>query len=260
MRIRSRSCFLLSNLLVFSFPLAVQKEENSVTLPKTDEAFSVLDEGDPSKDLSSTISMSQNSDGRNSFDQPLLPDKVQLLSTLNQPPSKDSTGLPGLIPSSGSSLLAQSITDEIPGLSGAGAAFGAGLAGSLDLLWGRIQDVNLQLNDNPTDVKVINPFLPLKKHDGTKPGGAVQGGTLTNQGGIGADTEVGGTNLGDSCPSDRFGRRTLIWCDLGYPSSVEIREGYEIAVHGYLCTLFFCWDGPSHSSPSLSPYTSLYIC
>ena len=259
MRIRSRFCFLLSNLLVFSFPLAVKKEESSVTLPKTDEAFSVLDEGDPSKDLSTTISMSQNSDGRNSFDQPLLPDKVQFLSTLNQPPSKDSTGLPGLIPSSGSALLAQSITDEIPGLSAAGAAFGAGLAGTLDLLWGRIQDVNLQLNDNPTNVKVVNPFLQLKKDDGTKPGGAVKGGTLTNHGGTGADTAVGGTNLGGSCPHDKFGSRTLSWCDLGYPSSVEIRDGYEIAVHGYLCTLFLLGWSQSFS-PSLSPSTSLYIC
>lgn len=235
---RFRSCFLLSNFLVFGFPLAVQKEGNLDASHKPDEALNVRDGVDASKDFAATTSMSWSSDGRNIFDQPLS-DEAQSLSTNIQSPSKDFTGRPDSVPSTGSFLLADGITDEVPGLSGVGAAAAVGAAGTLDLLGGRIHDVNLLLDDNPTNVKVINPLIRAKKDPGVKEGGGAQAGTITKQSGsgTGAAADGGAIDMSNLCPYERFAFRTLAWCDLGDPTSVLLRIGFGIVVHGYNCTL-----------------------
>lgn len=249
---RFRSCFLLSSFLVFGYPLAVRKAGNSDGLHNLDETLAIRNDADVSKSSTATPLRSSTSNAGNVFDQPWA-DKAQPLSTQNQSPSKGSTGLSGLGPSTGSSLIADGITDEL-GAWGSGATGTAGAVGAaaLDLLWGRINDVNLLLDDNPKDVKVINPFTPFKKDDGAKNGGIeVQGTTLTNQGGAGAASEGGGTGTTTEppCPREKFGLRNLAWCDLGYPPSVAIRGGYEIVVRGYRCTLFpHCYSQSSRPS------------
>lgn len=231
---RFRSWFLLSSFLVFGFPLAVRKVHD------LDETLSIRNDADASKSFTATPFRSLTSNAGNVFDQPLA-DKAQPLSTQNQSPSGSSAGLSNIVPSTGSSLIADNVFDGSgswgSGVSGAAAAFGAA---ALDLLGGRIDDVNLLLDDNPKDVKVINPFIRSKMDDGAENGGTVQGTTLTDQGGAGAASEGGGagTTTGVPCPIERFGLRNLAWCDLGYPTSVAIREGYEIIVRGYQCTLF----------------------
>lgn len=256
---RFRSCFLVSHFLVVGFPLAVQKEGISDALQIPDVGLTIRDGTDASTDSAATSFMSPTSDGQGFIDQPLA-DKAQPVSTQDQFTSKDSTGLSNLVPSTGSTLLAQSYGTDLgtgilpavegaaDGLSGAATAGLAGLGATLLLLNGRIHDVNLLLNDNP-EVHVKNPFdskkVPETKGGATIPGSRVQGGT-------GAVTDHGGrtADVANFCPAADFGLRTLVWCDTGDPPSVEVRsEG--IVVHGYRCT-----SSPNHSpSRSLFPYS-----
>lgn len=126
-----RSCFLLSSLFVFAFPLAVQEKGNWAALHKLGNSLSVRNDADASNSVAARLI----SDVGNSFDQPFT-DKAQL-------PSKDFTVLPGLDGRTESPLLADNVLDAA-GASraawGAGAtAVGAGMSygsGLIDLLFG----------------------------------------------------------------------------------------------------------------------------
>ncbi|MCJ1461461.1 hypothetical protein MMC07_000058 [Pseudocyphellaria aurata] len=170
----------------------------------------------------------------------LLGKNVQPTSMQNQSPPEDSTGNSNLVPSTGSTLVADSFLDEIPGFNAArdaaAAGIGAALVGTFDLFLGRAHDVNLLLNDNPPDRHRVNQ---LKKDDGAAHGGGAQGGVGVKSGGVaGAAADAGKFDLENLCPPERFSLRTVPWCDLGYPRSVFIQAGYEIAVIGYACTVF----------------------
>lgn len=260
---RFRSCFLVSHFLVFGFPLAVRKEDISDALQIPEVGLSIRDDTDDSTDSAATSFMSLTSDGQGFMDQPLA-DKAQPVSTQDQFASKDSTGLSNLVPSTGSTLLAQSLGNDLGtgvlpavegaanALPGAAAAGLSGLGATFLLLNGRIHDVNLLLNDNPTGVHVKSPF-DSKNVPGTK-GGATTPGSRVLPGGTGAVTDQGGgtTDTASYCPPDHFGLRTLVWCDTGDPSSAELR--YEgIVVHGYRCTL-----SPNHP-PSHSLFFDIHI-
>lgn len=206
-----RSCFNLSNLIVFWLPLVFQKERSPADFYNPDEpdnALSIRNDGDPFRYSGATLPSSLTSDGTSPSNQ-LLVEKVQPLSMQNQSPSKDSTDNSGLVPSTGSSLLAQSITDEIPGSNAAGAGAAALFTGALGIFLGRAHDVNLLLNDNPTNVHI-------KKVDGVTHGGGAQGGSASKSGGsAGAATDGSGSDLEILCPPARFSLRTVVWCDLG---------------------------------------------
>lgn len=230
---RFSSGFLVSNFFIFGLPLAVQRERDSNAIHGSDEGLLVRDNADASKDFTTTLSTSLNSDGRNLFDQPLV-NKDQPLSTHNQlPSSKYSTALPGLVPSTKSSLIAQSLGEDIQrAAAGANAALWGGVGAGFGALWEGVQNLG-------------NPSTTPKNDDGTNQGettqgttmknkgGTVQGTTITRQGGTGAAAEDGEATLEAPCADPRFGLRTVAWCDMGYPSSVVIVNGYEVRVFGY---------------------------
>lgn len=248
---RFSSCFLVSNFFIFGFPLAVKREKNSNAIHRSNEGLLVRDDADASKDFTTTLSTSLNSDGRNLFDQPL--------STQNQlPSSKYSTDLPGLVSSTGSSLIAQNVGEEIQrAAAGANAALWGGVGAGFGALWESIQDLG-------------NPSTPPKKDDGTNQGGTTQGPTMTNkggtvqgttitrQGGTGAAADGGEATLDAPCGDPRFGFRSLAWCDTGDPSSVMIVNGYEVRVFGYPCKFVFSLMFPIIPSPPPPP-SSLFL-
>ena len=136
------------------------KEGNSALMPKPIEALSVSNGINASKDFATALFMGLTSGARGCFDQPLAH---------RQSPSKDSTVLLDLVPSTRSSLIAQSITGGVPRAVGAAAISGAAFFGGVfDILSGRINDVNVQPDDNPRNVQVEGCFSALKKNDRTR--------------------------------------------------------------------------------------------
>lgn len=232
---RLRLCFFLSSLFVFGFPLAVQKDGDSADLTKPDKALSVRDDADASQD---TAPWTGISGGPNSPYQ-LLATNSQLLSTPDSP-SKDSAGSPGLIPSTGSSLLAESLVDDIPGGKAAVDAAAAGTAGTaaylLELFLNRADDVNFLLNDYPTDPNNVRIGVPKTEVE-------IVGGGKSN---IPQVSAPGRNNFPvppavvGRCSLEPDPERVFPWCDNGEGSVAEMNVNgiAMVVVRGHECTLF----------------------
>lgn len=208
------SVFLLSNFLIFGFPLAVQKEENSDALRESDRALSARDD----VVASATLPVSLNT---------------------------DDPGLTGLDPGSGSSLLAQT-TNEAPGWGLGHVESVVNTAGAMfDVLGNRVDHVGDALGDDyPTNVKVTFPSMGLRK-EGAAQGASNPGQTPGKQ--EGADPERAiekqegtGAATGDegSRPlTDYLALKIIAWCDYGHPWSF-IKAGKLLNVKGYACMFF----------------------
>lgn len=200
------SVFILSIFLIIGFALAVQKEENSDALRKSDRALSARDDDFTSATLPASL-------------------------------NTDDPSLKGLDPGSRSPLLAQ-ITDEAPGWGfGLGESAVDTAGGMLDLLGNRIGDVGNVLGDDyPTNAKVTFPFMGLKK-DGAARRAKKSGQTSTAPGEKQGETGAATGDEGPCPPAEWLALKTIPWCDYGQPWSV-IKDGRLVNVNGYACMFF----------------------
>lgn len=254
------SCFFLSTFCAFGFPIATPEQGTWDASQHLNEALSVPDDRDASNDF-------WTSSGENIFNQ--LPDEVQPNYQSPSIPNIGSSLLaPGVadekpgnnaenifnqplpdeapkVPNTGSSLLAQNIgTGESGGLEAAEAVVGAAITAA-DLFFRRLSDINGALNNDHPNVKVTDiPFVDSKDGLNKK-----QGGARKMPAGAEAEAEAATANgkirPANWCPPEEHGIRTLAWCDLGIPESIEVTPEYNpsitqyyVIVYGFPCTSF----------------------
>lgn len=218
---RFRSCFLLSTLWVFGFPIAVPKEGS------LDEASLVRDDALFSEDFSDSLITSPPSTG---------PLSTSLTSgggdIINQPVS-DRAKQPS--DSSGSTLLAQTTYGNGAGVDPITGLIWSGVGAGVGLLLDGIHDVKQLFQDHhTTEVKVTDPnsFIKNPPSENDKAGAATQPGRATPN----TATNTGGTDADGLCPPEEFGERIMPWCDRGTPGNIGLIQGTPImTVIGYPC-------------------------
>ena len=216
-----RSCFLLSTLWVFGFPIAVPKKGS------LDDASLVRDDALFSEDFSDALITSPPSTG---------PLSASLTSgggdIINQPVS-DRAKQPS--DSSGSTLLAQNAYGNGAGVDPITGIILGGLGAGIGLLLNGISDVNQRFQgDHTTKVKDtdLNSFKKTPPSENDEAGAATQPGRATPN----TATDTGKTDAGGPCPPEEFADRIVPWCDSGTPGNIGLIKGTTlITVIGYPC-------------------------